>query len=134
MRRPRSLRAARLVTTLGAFLASACATRVETLPAVLGPEAYPPAMVLATGTRGEDCGRSVLFVSLRQPQLAEAVARALATVPTATLLTDAEVETSTFTTGVYNRTCVRVKGSAARLVSSLVVPAPAGHHGSHTEH
>lgn len=131
MRRSRPLRAARLLTVLGALLAGACATRVETLSAVLGPVAYPPAMVLATGARGEDCGRSVLFVALRQPQLSEAVARALATVPDATLLTDVEVETSTLATGVYNRTCVRVKGSAARLVLSLVVPAPAGHHGHH---
>ncbi len=123
-----------LMFSLGLALVSGCATRVETLPAVLGPEAYPPAMVLATGAQGEDCGRSILFVPLRQPQLAEAVARALAKVPEATLLTNAEVVTSTFTTGVYNRTCLRVTGSAARLVSSLVVPAPEGHHGHHGHH
>lgn len=88
-------------------------------------------MVLTTGATGEDCGASVLFVSLRRPSLAQALARALASVPEATLLTDVRVEYTTLTTGVYNRTCVRVRGSAGKLVSTLVVPGSDHHGGSH---
>ncbi len=112
--------------------ASGCSARVATLPGILGPEAYPPAMVLATGAIGEDCGTSILFVPLRRASLADAVARAIATVPEATLLTDVQIDANAFVTGVYNRGCVRVKGSAAKLVSSLVVPMPE-HHGHHDE-
>ena len=116
-----------------AVAAFGCSTRLGTVVGVLGPETYVPAMVLATGAVGEDCGTSVLFVSLHQPALETAITRALATVPEATLLTDTTVDTRRLVTGVYNRTCVRVHGSAAKLVSTLVLPAPAGHahHGTH---
>jgi hypothetical protein len=90
-------------------------------------------MVLATGAVGEDCGTRVFFVSLHEPALETAVARALASVPEATLLTETTVETRRVVTGVYDRTCVRVHGSAAKLVSTVVLPPPAGHehHGGH---
>ncbi len=118
--------------TLAAALGTiGCSARVATLPGVLGPEAYPPAMVLATGATGEDCGTSILFVPLRRASLADAAARAIASVPEATLLIDVEVRTTGLVTGVYNRECVHVKGSAAKLVSSVSVPMPAGHHGHH---
>lgn len=113
--------------------AAGCAAHVATLPAILGPEAYPPAMVLATGATGEDCGTSILFVPLRRASLADAVARAIASVPEATLLTEVEIDATAFVTGVYNRGCIRVKGSAAKLVTSVVVPMPEGHHGHHGE-
>ena len=110
-----------------------CSTRLGTGAGLLGAEAYPPAMVLATGAVGEDCGTRVLFVSLHEPALEVAVARALATVPEATLLVDARIETRRIVTGLCDRTCVRVHGSAAKLVSTVVLPAPPGHehHGHH---
>jgi hypothetical protein len=108
-----------------------CSARVATLPGILGPDAYPPAMVLATGATGEDCGTSIFFVQLHRASLANAVARAIASVPEATLLTDVQIDATAFVTGVYNRGCVRVKGSAAKLVSSVVVPMPEGHHEHH---
>jgi hypothetical protein len=107
--------------------ASACGVPVATLPGVLGPEAYPPAMVLATGAIGEDCGTSILFVPLRRASLADAVGRAIASVPEATLLIDVRIDTSVRAT----RDCIRVKGSAAKLVSSVVVPMTGDHHGHH---
>ena len=117
--------------TLAALVCSApaigCGARIATLPGILGAEAYPPAMVLATGAIGEDCGTSIFFVPLRRASLADAVARAIASVPEATLLTDVQVDASAFVTLVYNRGCVRVKGSAAKLVSSVVVPMPEHH-------
>lgn len=108
-----------------------CSAQVATLPGVLGSEAYPPAMVLATGATGEDCGSSVLFIQLRRPSLENAIAQAIASVPEATLLTDVRIDATTFITGVYNRGCLRVKGTAAKLVSSLAVPMPEEHHGHH---
>jgi hypothetical protein len=55
------------------------------------------------------------------------MARALATVPEATLMTDVRVEIHTVATGVVNRSCLRVRGNAAKLVGRLVLPAPADH-------
>jgi len=120
-------RGATVATLAAAVVAVGCRAHVATLPGVLGPEAYPPAMVLATGAIGEDCGTSIFFVPLRQASLEAAVARAIASVPEATLLTDVQVDASAFVTLVYNRGCVRVKGSAAKLVSSVVVPMPEHH-------
>ena len=120
-------RGATVATLAAAVVAVGCHAHVATLPGVLGPEAYPPAMVLATGAIGEDCGTSIFFVPLRQASLEAAVARAIASVPEATLLTDVQVDASAFVTLVYNRGCVRVKGSAAKLVSSVVVPMPEHH-------
>jgi hypothetical protein len=118
---------------LAVFGTMGCHARVGSLPGVLGPEAYPPAMVLATGAIGEDCGTSVFFVPLHRASLTDAVARAIASVPEATLLTDVEIDATGFVTGVYNRGCVRVKGSAAKLVRSVTVPMPEGHHGQRHE-
>ncbi len=122
-----------LASVVGAVVviaAGGCTARLGEVAAILGPEAYPPAMVLATGVTGEDCGSSVLFVPLRAPRLEEAIARAVASVPEATLLTEVRVERVAIATGVYNRSCLRVRGSAARLVSRIVLPAE-GHHGAH---
>ncbi len=116
---------------IAAIAGAGCTAHVATLPGVLGAEAYPPAMVLATGATGEDCGTSVLFVPIRQASLDVAVARAIATVPEATLLVDVSVDATALVTGVYNRGCLRVKGSAAKLVPSVVVPMPEEHHGHH---
>lgn len=127
----RARRAAAGAALLACLAATGCTAHVATLAGVLGPEAYPPAMVVATGAVGEDCGTTVLFVPLRQASLDVAVARAIASVPEATLLTDVSVDAIAFVTGVYNRGCLRVKGSAAKLVSSVVVPMPEGHHSHH---
>ena len=119
-----ALTLAALAATLGSL---GCSTRLGAVPGVLGAEAYPPAMVLATGAVGEDCGARVAFVAGHEPALDVAVTRALATVPEATLLVDTTVETRRLSLGVYERTCVRVHGSAAKLVSTVVLPPPPGH-------
>lgn len=111
-----------------------CTAPIATLPGILGAEAYPPAMVLTTGALGEDCGTQVLLVPLHRASLELAVARAIASVPEATLLTDVQITGTAFITGVYNHMCVRVKGSAAKLVSSVVVPMPGEHHDHHGAH
>jgi hypothetical protein len=108
-----------------------CAVPIARLPGVLGPEAYPPAMVLATGAIGEDCGTQVLFVPLHRASMEVAVQRAIASVPEATLLTDVEISGTALITGVYNQTCVRVKGSAAKMVPSVAVPMSGEHHEHH---
>ncbi len=111
-----------------------CTATIATVPGILGPEAYPPAMVLATGASGEDCGTQILLVPLHRPSLETAVARAIAGVPEATLLTDVRISVRAIVTGVYNRSCLRVTGSAAKLVSSVVVPMPGEHHDHHDHH
>ena len=127
-RRTRDARMAALVVSIGAF---GCTAPIATLPGILGREAYPPAMVLATGATGEDCGTQILLVPLHRASLGAAVARAIASVPEATLLTDVQISGTALITGLYNHTCLRVKGSAAKLVSSVVVPMPGDHHDHH---
>jgi hypothetical protein len=129
----RATRVGRWAALLLSVATAGCAAHVATLPGILGAEAYPPAMVLVTGATGEDCGTSILFVRLRRASLADAVTRAIASVPDATLLTDVEIDATALVTGVYNRGCIRVKGSAAKLVSSVVVPMPDDHHAHHGE-
>ncbi len=120
------------VAALAVSLATlGCTAPIATLPGILGKEAYAPAMVLATGATGEDCGTQVLLLPLHRASLDVAVARAIASVPEATMLTDVQITGTALITGVYNRTCVRVKGSAAKLVSSVVVPMPGEHHDHH---
>src|SRR4051794_33189275 len=106
---------------------SGCVAPLGQVAGVVGPDTYAPAMVLATGAEGEDCGTSVFFVPVRRARLEDAVTRAIATVPEATLLMDVRVERWALTTGLYDRSCVRVHGSAAKLVSQLVMPMPADH-------
>ena len=142
MSRSRSQRGQALFTAVGALgvasglslVVSGCAVPIATLPGILGPEAYAPAMVLATGAIGEDCGTQVLFVPLRRASIEVAVQHAIASVPEATLLTDVEISGTAFVTGVYNHTCVRVKGSAAKMVPSVAVPMSGEHHEHHDHH
>ena len=128
-----SSRVTAVVLVAAGLALGGCVAPLGEVPGIVGPETYPPAMVLATGAEGEDCGTSVLFVPLRRARLEDAVARAIASVPDATLLMEVRVERWTFITGVYDRSCVRVHGSAAKLVSQLVMPMPAEHemHQSH---
>jgi hypothetical protein len=88
-------------------------------------------MVLATGIEGSDCARSVFGRGDGAPSLGRALEQALSKVPEATVMTDVTVETRTLATGVYNRRCVRVRGSAAKVVRQIVLPMPDGHHGMH---
>lgn len=114
---------------LTVLLTTSCGSSLGTVPGLLGPTAYPPAMVLATGVEGRACAGAFWGLPSESATLALAIARALARVPDATLLVDAEVSSTTVTTGIYNRQCVGVRGSAAKLVSQLVVPGHEGHPG-----
>jgi hypothetical protein len=93
-----------------------------------------PAMVLDTGVEGEDCTRALFAFGAEEPSLGRAVERALAQVAEATVLVDVRVTTSGVATGVYNRRCVRVRGSAAKLVRQVVLPMPEGQDGGHGAH
>jgi hypothetical protein len=110
-------------------LAAGCTSRVGVAPGALGEVGALPTMVLATGVEGRDCRTAVLRVP--EASLAEAVSRALATVPEASVLTEPRIETRALTTGIYNRRCVQVRGSAARLVRQVVLPGGPGHEGHH---
>jgi len=81
------------------------------------------------GLQGRSCRVSVLGVPFRAgaPALSEAVAQILAADPEGNVVTRAEVTWSELVTGIYNRRCVEVRGDLARMVSTLRLPAPAGH-------
>ena len=85
--------------------------------------------LLRPGLHGRSCRVSVLGLPFRAsaPALAEAVAQILAADPEGNVVTGAEVTWSELVTGVYNRRCVEVRGDLARMVSTLRLPAPAGH-------
>ena len=128
-------RVARLGVVILSLVGSAgfgvgCTVRAGGLAGVAAPDAHLPTMVLATGVEGCDCTRAFL-VPAPAPSLARAIESALASVDEAVVLAEASVETSTLWTGFYNRQCACVRGSAAKLVRQIVLPAPAGHHGAH---
>lgn len=132
--RRRATRGAVLLSVVGsAVLVAGCTVRAGELAGVAGVDARLPTMVLATGVEGCDCTRAFL-VPAPAPSLGRAIEEALARVNEAVMLTDASVETSTLWTGVYNRRCACVRGSAARLARQIVLPAPAGHHGAPGHH
>ncbi len=125
---------ARLVVVIlavagGAVCLAGCTVRAGGVAGVVGAEAHLPTMLLATGIEGCDCTRAFLLPA-PSPSLDRAIEAALAPIDEAVVLTEASVETSTLWTGVYNRQCACVRGSAAKVARQIVLPAPAGHHGA----
>jgi len=119
-----------LSVVVSAALVVGCTVRAGDLAGVAGADARLPTMVLATGAEGCDCTEAFL-VPAKTPSLGRAIEAALAPIDEAVLLTEASVETSTLWTGIYNRRCACVRGSAAKVAQQIVLPAPAGHHGTH---
>jgi hypothetical protein len=114
---------------------SGCASSLGTL-GVVNPDASDVGLKLLTpGATGRSCRSSVLGVSLRpgEPDLREAIGEILALDPEGDVVANADVRWRRLVTGIYNRRCVEVRGDLARTVSTIRLPAPAGHegHGTH---
>lgn len=79
----------------------------------------------------QSCRANVFGIALDRgrPSIEEALAR-LATVDgEANVVLDAEIATTTLFTGLYNRHCLLIRGSVARAVPTLKLPAAPSHHG-----
>jgi hypothetical protein len=113
-----------LASTVLGGLVSGCSASMGELSLVSSREAEWPVMALAAGVEGSDCVSSVLFVPLRGrvPSVQAAAARAIASVPEGELLTDAAVTVDAVSTVVFNRQCVRVRGTVGRLVRVIHLP------------
>ena len=72
---------------------------------------------LRRGVEGRDCMYTLVFLPLGSlnPNLEEAVDRALAEVPEANVLTDIAIYEDRVTTLLINQRCLRVKGDAGVL-------------------
>lgn len=72
---------------------------------------------LRRGVEGRDCTYSLLFLPLGSlnPNIEEAVDRALAKVADANVLTDVAIYNDAVITLLFNRSCLRVKGDAGVL-------------------
>ena len=93
-------------------------------PALVSTQMLRPA-VEATA-----CGWTPLWA--RAPEVGnEAIRRALAEMPEATMLRNAQVESSMLHLGVARRECIRVRGEAMRRIGEVVLPALGEAHGPH---
>jgi hypothetical protein len=110
------IRWATRLTLLLALMLSACSTRIGDLTLAstknLGT-AYKP---IQSRVRGEDCTHMILFIPLGslQPNLEEAVDRAVGQVPEGDMMTNARIYQDTLFTLLYNRGCIRVDGDVAK--------------------
>ena len=84
---------------------------------------------------GRSCRTRILGVArgADAPQLQEALAEILAQDEEGDVVLNADVRSSAFLTGVYNRRGLEIQGDLARAVPTIAVPGPAGH-GSHGAH
>ena len=105
-----------LVPTLLVLLGLGCSTRVGDL-SVATPGASPRAFpVVEEKVIGEDCVTSVLFVPIGNttPTGDAAIDDALAQAPGADALVDASFAWHQLVTVLYNKSCLRVEGTAVR--------------------
>ncbi len=87
--------------------------------------------LLRPNVAGRSCRASVVGVPLAagDPSIEEALGQILTLDPEGDLVANAEVDWRRLVTGVYNRTCVEVRGDLCRAVSAVIVPMPGhGHH------
>lgn len=90
--------------------------------------------VLRPGILGRSCRASVLGLPLEagSPSLVEALERMHAQDSEGDVVTDAQLRWSYVRTGIYNRSCVEVRGDLGRAVTTVLLPVPG--HGSHAHH
>ena len=115
------MRRAVLAAALAAAGCGASASRVGILspdPDLVGIKLLRPHVT------GRSCRASVLGVPTRagSASIDEALGEILALDPEGNLVAHAEVQWHRVLTGVYNRTCIEVRGDLCRGVTTVIVP------------
>jgi hypothetical protein len=111
-----------------AMVLSACSAELGSIPmATLDPSVS--VKVLRPRAVARACRSSLLGLGADAGLPLDAAVRALlASDQEANALTEVSVQTSTITTGIYNRWCVEIRGDLVRVISTVVLPAVGAHH------
>jgi hypothetical protein len=109
---------------VAAVLLSGCSASQGRLSLVAIRDVDWPVMALAAGAEGRDCVSSILLVPLerRVPSIERAAGEAIASVPEGEILMDATVTVEVVSTLLFNRQCVRVRGTVGRRVRVIQLP------------
>jgi hypothetical protein len=91
------------------------------------------AKVLRPGVEGRSCQRSVLGLPLEDapPTLQASLAQILALDREGDVVTNGEIVSEDFVTGLYNRRCIVVRGDLGRAIPQVRIPAATDHGGHH---
>jgi hypothetical protein len=116
---------------LPALALAGCTTSLGALGVMRAEREPIDVKLLRPGVTGRSCSTSVVGVRVSgsTPTLREALDQILALDPEGDVVVDADVTLGRFVTGLYNRRCITVRGDLARMIPTLTLPAPAGHHG-----
>jgi hypothetical protein len=116
-------------------LLTACTSVTTRVPGVTfdTEPSRPATKMLHPGARASVCRTTLLgFAIGGSASPLEAGLRALlATDPEADQLADVQIRERTVTTGLVDRTCITVQADVVRAISTVRLPAPAGHQGHH---
>ena len=113
---------------------AACTRLNGRLPVVSFNAATAGSKMLRPEAHASACAVRVLGLTVGPgvSPLDEALQALLALDPEADALTDVRIESRAVTTGLLDRSCVRVRANVVRTVPVVTLPAPAGHHhGAH---
>jgi hypothetical protein len=118
-------------TVLPALALAGCTTSLGTLGVMRAEREPIDVKLLRPEVTGRSCSTSVVGVRVsgNAPTVREALDHILALDPEGDVVVDADVTLERFVTGLYDRRCITVRGDLARMIPTLTLPAPAGHHG-----
>ena len=110
-----------------------CTTRLGDAPLLARDPDLVGTKLLRPGAVGRSCHTTVLGLATGAGAgtLDEAMAAILSQDDEGNVVSAASVSEERVTTGVFNRHCVVVRGDLGRTVTTLTLPAPAGHHHGH---
>jgi hypothetical protein len=123
----------RRLVPLAATLLAGCAVSYGPV-GVIGPRSDAVAVkVLRPDVEGRSCQRSILGIVVDDapPSLAASLAQVLALDGEGDVVTNGEIISEEFVTGLYSRRCVVVRGDLGRTIPEVRMPATGGHGGHH---
>lgn len=118
---------------LAALSCAGCSRSLGTV-GVLGKTSEPVGVkMIRPAVTGRACRTSWLGIlgEPGEPTLADATRSIYALDAEGDILTDATVRRTAIVTGIYNRRCLEVEANLARVIPTVVIPTPPGHHGAH---
>jgi len=127
------MRRSLLLVTLGAALAG-CTSGLGHVPLLPRDGTAPATKLLRPDVEGRSCRRSVFGLAVGpdgEPSISEAIEQILALDAEGDAVANAEVRWERVVTGLHNRRCVVVRGDLVRIISTMTLPVPGGHHHPH---
>jgi len=118
---------------LAILVLAGCTRSLGTLGMVGADPDPTDVKLIRPGVLGRSCRVSWLGFARdgASPDVREAIGQIRALDAEGNVVTNVQVVSRDLVTGVYNRRCIEVRGDLARTVTTVVLPAPPGHHGHH---